>query len=98
MLLYPIHLVRLLFGTTFFDGKQSKDVDNCPASCHYRTKLYTLAFRSREVRQLLSELDLQGGANLLGIFPVFFKELAFVLAPNLNTAACGAFPFSVLLC
>ena len=35
--------------STFFDGKQSRDVVDCPASCHCRFCLCSLAFRSCEV-------------------------------------------------
>ena len=51
--------------SNFFDGKQSRNVVGCPVSCHRRPKLCTFAFRSREVRRLLSEHDPHGGDDLL---------------------------------
>ena len=40
------------------------------------------AFRSCEVRWLLSELDPHDGVDLIGFSPMFFRELASVLAPK----------------
>ena len=57
--------------SNFVDGEQSRDVD-CQASCHSRSKLSTFAFRSREVRRLLSELDPHVEVDLIGIFPFIF--------------------------
>ena len=42
--------------SNFFDGKRFRDVVDCPASCHRMSKLRIFAFRSNDVRQLLSEL------------------------------------------
>ena len=70
--------------SNYFDGKQSRDVVGCSASCHRRPKLCTFAFRSREVRRLLLELDPHGGVDPLGFFPVFFRELASALAVKLS--------------
>ena len=50
---------------TFFDGKQSRDVVSFPAPCHHKPDLCTFAFRSCEVRRLLSELDPHGGVDPL---------------------------------
>ena len=38
-------------------SNQSRDVFDCPASCHRRSMFCTFAFRSREVRLLLTEYD-----------------------------------------
>ena len=81
----------------FFDGKQSRDIVGCPAFCHRRPKLCTFAFRSREVRRLLSELDPHSGVDPLEFFPMFFRELAYVLAPKLSMVfrrlfCAGLFP------
>ena len=70
--------------SNFFDVKQSGDVVGCPVSCHRRPKLCTFAFRSHEVRRLLSKLDPYGRVDPLGFFPMFFQELASVLAHKLS--------------
>ena len=56
----------------FFEGKQSRDIANRPASCHHRAKLRTFAFKSRDVRRLLSEHDPYGGVDPLEFLPIFF--------------------------
>ena len=67
-----------------FDEKQSRDVVDCPASCYRRSKLCTFAFRFREVRWLLSELDPHGGVDPLEFVPMFTKELSSVLAHKVS--------------
>jgi hypothetical protein len=67
-----------------FDGKQSRDSLNLPPSCHPCPVLTTFAFRSSEVKRLLLDLDSYGGTDPLGMFPLFFKKLANVLAPKLS--------------
>ena len=57
-----------------FDGKQSRDPVDLPSTCHTSPSLTTFAFRSREVRRLLLDLDLYGGTDLLGTFPLFKEE------------------------
>ena len=66
-----------------FDGQQSGDPVNLPATCHMSPSLTTFAFRSREVRRLLLYLDSYGGTDPLGMFPLFFKKTADVLASRL---------------
>ena len=43
----------------------------------------TFAFRSREVRCLLLDLDPYGGTDLLGMFPFFLRELLMLWPPVL---------------
>ena len=52
--------------------------------CHPSASLTTLAFRSREVKQLLLDLDSYGGTDPLGTFPLCLKKTAKVLAPHLS--------------
>ena len=52
----------------------------------------TFAFRSREVKRLLLDLDSYGGTDPLGMFSLFLKKTAVVLAP------CLAVVFRRLLC
>ena len=40
-----------------FDGKQSRDPVDLPYTCHPSPSLTTFAFRSREVKRLLLDLD-----------------------------------------
>ena len=41
------------------------------------------AFRSSEVRRLLLDLDPYGGTDALGMFPLFLKRTADLMAPVL---------------
>ena len=58
-----------------FDSKQSRESVDLPLTCHPSPSLVTFAFRSREVRRLLLDLDACGGTERLGIFPLFLKRL-----------------------
>ena len=40
-----------------FDGKQSRDIVDLPSTCHPSPTLTTFAFRSREVKRLLLDVD-----------------------------------------
>ena len=66
-----------------FDGKHSRDPVDLPATCHPSPSLTTFVFRSREVKRLLLDLDSYGGTDPLGMFPLFLKKTAEVLAPRL---------------
>ena len=63
-----------------FDGKQSRESVDLPLTCHLSPSLTSFAFRSSEVRHLLLGLDLYGGSDPLGMFPLFLKRTADVLA------------------
>ena len=56
-----------------FDSKQSREAVDLPFTCHPSPSLTTFAFRSREVRRPLLDLDPYGGTDPLGIFPLFLK-------------------------
>ena len=60
--------------TAHFDGKQSRDPVDLPSTCHLSPSLTTFAFRSREVKWLLLDLDSYGGTYPLGMFPIFEEE------------------------
>ena len=80
-----------------FDGKQSRDPVDLPSSCHPSHSLTTFAFRSREAKLLLLDLDSYGGTDPLGMFPLFLKRTAEVLAPHLAVVLrrllrLGSFP------
>ena len=66
-----------------FDGKQSRDPVDLPSTCHPSPSLTTFAFRSWEVKRLLLDLDSYGGTETLGMFPLFLKMTAEILAPRL---------------
>ena len=64
-----------------FDSKQSREAADLPFTCHPSPSLTTFAFRSSEVRRLLLDLDPYGGTDILGMFPLFLKRTADVMAP-----------------
>ena len=66
-----------------FEGKQSRDQVDLPSTCHPSPSLTTFAFRSREVKRLLLDLDSYCGTDPSGMFPLFLKKTAEVLAPRL---------------
>ena len=81
-----------------FDGKQSRESVDLPLTCHQSPSLTSFAFRSSEVRRLLFDLDPYGGSDPLpGMFPLFLKRTADVLAPRLSVVfrrlvRLGSFP------
>ena len=66
-----------------FDEKQSAEVLTLPLSCHPEPKLTSMAFRSREIKKLMLNLDSYGGSGPDGIFPLFFVKTAHFLAPRI---------------
>ena len=64
-----------------FDSKQSRVAVYLRLTCHPSLSLTTFAFRSREIRRLLLDLDPYGGTDPLGMFPLFLKRTADVVAP-----------------
>ena len=54
-----------------FDSKQSRKTVHLPLTCHLSPNLITFAFRSREVRRPLLDLDPYGGTDPLCIFSLF---------------------------
>ena len=67
-----------------FDCNQSRESVDLPLTCHPSPCLTSFAFRSREVRNLLLDFDPYGGFDPLGMFPLFLKRTADVLAPRLS--------------
>ena len=68
-----------------FDRKQSSESVLLPQSCFPEPRLCSLAFRSKEVKLLLLELDSHGGMDPNGILPIFLKKTADYLAPKITT-------------
>ena len=71
--------------------------DNFRRECHPSPSVTTFAFRSREVRRLLLDLDPYGGTDPLGMFPFFLKRTDDVMAPHLSVVfrrlvRLGSFP------
>ena len=66
-----------------FDSKPSREAVDLPLTCHPPNSLTTFAFRSSEVRHLLLDLDPYGDTDPLGMFPLFLKRTADVMAPVL---------------
>ena len=66
-----------------FDGKQSWESVDLPLTCHQSPSRTSFAFRSSEIRRILLDFDPYGGSDPLGMFPLFLKRTADVLAPVL---------------
>ena len=80
-----------------FDGKQSRDPVDLKSTCHPSPSLTTFAFRSRKVKRLLLDLDSYGGTHPLGMFPLFLKKTAEVLAPRFTVVFRGSFIWGAFL-
>ena len=65
-----------------FDSKQSREAVDLSLTCHPSPSLTTFAFRSSEVRHLMLDMDPYGGTDPLGMFPLFLKRTADVMAPS----------------
>ena len=80
-----------------FGSKQSReDVDQL-LTCHPSPSLTTFAFRLSEVRRLFLGLDFYSGTDPLGMFPLFLKRTADVMAIRLSVGLrqlvrLGSFP------
>ena len=55
-----------------FDAKQSNNDVPLPDTCHPEPILTKFAFRSRDVKNILNDLDSWGGEDPDGFFPLFF--------------------------
>ena len=80
-----------------FYGKQSRESVDLPLTCHLSLRLTSFAFRSSEVRHLLLDLNPYGGSDPSGMFPLFLKRTADVLATRLSVVfwqlvRLGSFP------
>ena len=81
----------------YFDSESSMEAVDLLLTCHQSSSLTTFALRSREVRRLLLDLDPYGGTDPLGMFPLFLKRTADVMAPRLSVmfrwlVRLGCFP------
>ena len=78
----PVLMAELM--SDHFDSKQSREAVDLPLTCHHSPSLTTFAFRLIEVRHLLLDLDPYGGTDPLGMFPLFLKRTADVIALRLS--------------
>ena len=75
-------LVRLI--SDHFDGMLPRESADLMLPHRQSPRFTTFAFRSSEVMRLLLDLDPYGGTDSLGLFPIFLKRTANVLAPRLS--------------
>ena len=78
-----------------FDSKQSREAVDLPLTCHPSPSFTTFAFRSSQVRRILLDLDPYGGTDPLGVFPLFLKRTADVMATRLSVYFGGLFVWVV---
>ena len=64
-----------------FDSRQSREAVDLPLACHPSPSFTTFAFRLREVRHLLLDLDPYCGTDPLGMFTPFLKRTADIMTP-----------------
>ena len=67
-----------------FNGQDSRESVDLPLTCHPSPRLTSVAFRSSEVRRLLLDVDPFVGSDQLGMFPLFLKRTADVLAHRIR--------------
>ena len=67
-----------------FDCKQSRESVDLPLTCHLSSRFTTFAFSSSDVMHLLMDSDPYGGTDPLGMFALFLKRTADLLAHRLN--------------
>ena len=84
MLAYCPREKAALFADVF-DGKQCGDDLSMPLTCFPEPKLTKIAFKSREIKNLLAVLDVYGGAGSDGIFSMLFVRMADFLVPTIST-------------
>ena len=90
-------MVTVTHLSDHFDGKQSKESVDLLLTFRPSPSLTSFAVRSSEVRRLLLDSDPYGGSDPLGMFPLFLKRTADVLAPRLSVVfrrlvRLGSFP------
>ena len=68
----------------YSDSKQSTEAVDLALTCHQSPSLTTFAFRSSEVRPLLLDLNPYGDIDPFGMFPLFPKRTANVMASHLS--------------
>ena len=79
-MLTPAEKVSLL--SSQFDSKQCHEQFVTSLSCFPQSGFNSLAFRPSVLRGLLLDLDTYGGVDPLGVFPLFLKKVADIIAPK----------------
>ena len=67
-----------------FDGKQCREQFITPLSCLPQSRCNYLAFRTPVLLRLLHDHDTYNGADPLGVFPLFQRMVADIIAPKLS--------------
>ena len=80
-----------------FDSKQCREQFVTSLSCFPQSRWNSLAFRTPVLLRLLLDLDTYGGVDPLGVFPLFLKMVADIIAPKssiifLGLMRRGSFP------
>ena len=67
-----------------FDSKQCREQFATLLSYFPLSRCNSLAFQTSVLLRLLLDLDTYGGVNSLGVFPLFLKKVADIIAPKLR--------------
>ena len=65
-----------------FDSKQCREQFVTSLSCFPQSRCNFLAFRTTVLLRLLLDLDAYWGVDFLGVFPLFLKKVADIIAPK----------------
>ena len=68
-----------------FDSKQRHEQFVTHSSCFPKSRCNSLAFRISALLYLLLDLDTCGGLDRLGVFILFLKKVADIIAPKQST-------------
>ena len=66
------------------DSKQCCEQFVIPLSCFPRSRCNYLDFRTSVLLRLLIDLDTYGGVDPYGVYPLFQKKVADIIAPKLS--------------
>ena len=64
------------------DSKQCREQFVTPLSCFPQSSCNSLAFQTPVLLRVLLDLDTYGGLDPLGVFPLFLKMVADIIAPK----------------
>ena len=67
-----------------FDSKQCREQLVTPLSCFPQSRCNSLAFRTLVSLRLLLDLDTFSGVDHSGVFPLYLKMVADIIAPKLS--------------
>ena len=72
-----------------FDSKQCREQFVTPLSCFPQSRRNSLAFRTPVLLSLFLDHDTYCGDDPLGVFPLFLKMVADIVAPKLSIIFSG---------